>query len=380
MMDPDGRRALSDTDDDRMRDHARKLHESSVFVDGNNQIMTEFAIRKDLGHENVFDDYYAPLLRKGGIDVIDMVVGGNSPCLNNTTDYLTLGALSNMDKLLEEEKDSAEFDICRCHKDIEDALAGGRIAVLMKFEGSRALDGKPDEDDLSLLRTFYRLGLRGVCLVGSARTRVADGPGEDTAGAGLTTFGVKVIEEMNRLGMVVDVAQLTDEGFWDVLEATSKPIVDSHTNTLALCDNPRNISDERILAMGENGGLIGVTFVKGEVKRWATERGEVITFDDVVPHIDHMVGIVGIDHVAIGGDLDDWELVNNVQRCWSPVPGLIENHHIGVPVGSTLIDSPRTVEDYPVITDSLVRHGYSDDDIRKILGLNWLRLYEEVIG
>ena len=366
--------------DARMKDRAKRLHEESVFVDGNNQIMIEFAIRKDLGHENVFDSYYAPLLRKGGIDVIDMVVGGNSPCLNNTTDYLTLGALSNIDKLLEEEKTSETFSICRNHADIERAMAAGRIAVLMKFEGSRALDGKDDEDDLSLLRTFYRLGLRGVCLVGSARTRIADGPGEDTAGAGLTTFGVKVIEEMNRLGMVIDMAQLTDEGFWDVIETTTKPIVDSHTNAFALCDNPRNISDERIKAMGENGGLIGVTFVKGEVKRWSTETGEVVTFDDVAEHLDYMVDLIGIDHVAIGGDLDDWELVDNVHRCWSPVPGLIENHHIGVPKGSTLIDSPHTLDEYSVITESLVRRGYSDDDIRKILGGNWLRIYKEVLG
>jgi membrane dipeptidase len=360
-------------------DRARKLNQESVFVDGHNHMMFEFAIRKALGEENIFDNRYAPALRKAGINVIATTVGANSPCMCNLTDNIEFGSFEQIDMLRIEEEKSDNFKICLNVREIEDTVVKGKIAVLLAFEGARALEGRPDEESLCMLRTFYRLGLRLNCICGGGRTRFADGMGEARADAGLTTFGVKSVEEMNRLGILIDVTHMTDRSFFDIMEISSKPVLVSHIGVQTVCNSPTNLSDERIKAIGDNGGVIGMEMVKTEIKWKAQETGEVVTFDDVIKHIDHIASLIGTDHVGIGLDYDNFDLVHNIHRAMCPAPGSIEGFYTGIPKGDHMLNDPNTVEEAYVIADYLVNKGYSDDDIKKILGGNLMRLFKETL-
>ena len=342
-------------------------------------MMFEFAIRKALGEENIFDNRYAPALRKAGINVIATTVGANSPCMCNLTDHIEFGSFEQIDMLRLEEEKSNNFKICLNAGEIEDTAAKGKIAVLLAFEGARALEGRPDEESLCMLRTFYRLGLRLNCICGGGRTRFADGMGEARAEAGLTTFGVKSVAEMNRLGILIDVTHMTDRSFFDVMEISNRPVLVSHIGVQTVCNSPTNLSDERIKAIGDNDGVIGMEMVKTEIKWQAQETGEVVTFDDVIKHIDHIVSLIGIDHVGIGLDYDNFDLVHNIHRAMCPAPGSIEGFYTGIPRGDHMLNDPNTLEEAYVIADYLVNKGYSDDDIKKILGGNLLRLFKETL-
>ena len=358
---------------------AAELLNESLFVDVHNHIMFEYAIREALGQTEIFDTWYAPLLRKGGINVIATSVGGNSPCVCNLTDNLVHGSLEQIDMLRQAESCSNTFRICNNAVEIEQAVSEGKIAVLLAMEGARALEGLEDEESLVMLRTFYRLGLRVVCIVGGGRTRFGDGMGEDRAQAGLTTFGVKLVQEMNRLGMLVDLTHMTDRTFFDTLEVSNRPVLVSHVGVQTVCPNPNNLSDERILALGENGGVIGMEMVKTEIKWNYQQSNEPVTWDDVIRHIDHIAELVGTDHIGLGLDYDRFPLVDNIHRAMCPGPGSIEGFYTGIPETNHMLDDPKDLSEGYVIAEYLLRHGYSEYDVQKILGGNMMRLFRETL-
>jgi len=186
-----------------------------------------------------------------------------------------------------------------------------------------------------------------VGLVHSLRNQLADGVADRRTGGGLSELGVQAIEELDRLGMIIDVSHLNDDGFWDVLEQTKNPIIASHSNSRTVCNHPRNMTDEMITALAENGGVMGMNFAPSFVHK--TDA----TLEAVIDHIDHIVDLVGPDHVGLGSDYD------------------------GIP------STPRGLEDVtkmPDITRELVKREYSREDIQKILGGNHLRLFKKVIG
>jgi membrane dipeptidase len=201
-----------------MKDRARELHEQAIVVDGHNHIMMELAKRRNRGEKAVFSNYYAPLIRKGGVNVLMENIGGDNTCLTNDSDLFLWGSLWVTDMLWEEAEESSDtMAVCMNCKEIDSALAVGKIAVLLTMEGGRPLEGKPNLETLVGLRTFYRQGLRGLQLVDNGRNRIGDGMGEARTKGGLTNFGISVVKEMNRLGMVIDVAHLTEPGFWDLI-------------------------------------------------------------------------------------------------------------------------------------------------------------------
>lgn len=140
-------------------------------------------------------------------------------------------------------------------RDVKRIQKEGRLACLLAIEGGEALEGK-----LSSLRIFHRLGVRLITLTWNYRNDLASGQLEGEAGGGLSRFGRAVVEEMNRLGMLVDVSHLNEPGFWDVLSCSKDPVIASHSNAQALCPHPRNLSDEQIRALADRGGVIGVNF------------------------------------------------------------------------------------------------------------------------
>jgi len=171
---------------------------------------------------------------------------------------------------------------------------------------------------------------------------------EGPEGGGLSRFGLEVVEEMNRLGMLIDVSHLNEPGFWDVIEASSSPVIASHSNAKALCDHPRNLTDEQIRAIADGGGVIGVNFCTA----FLTSSGAA-TLDDVLNHIDYLVKVGGIETVGLGSDFD----------------GITET-----PIG--LENCSRTL----ILADGLNGRGYSVDAIEKIMGGNLLRLCANVLG
>ncbi|MBI4278086.1 MAG: membrane dipeptidase [Armatimonadetes bacterium] len=226
--------------------------------------------------------------------------------------------------------------------DVVQAKEEGRIAAILGME-----DGAPIAGELGILRIFYRLGLRVICLVWGPRNEIGDGVSRRTdAGEGLTPFGVSLVREMNRLGMVVDVSHLNEKGFWDVIEHSEDPIIASHSNARGLYDHPRNLTDRQLRALAERGGVVGVvfTFLHGDPAS--------VTLATVLDHIDYIVDRVGPDHVGIGSDFDGL----------SSAP-------------------PAGLEDatcFPRITCGLLERGHREEDVQRILGGNFLRVFRAV--
>ena len=282
-----------------------------------------------------------------------------------------------------------DFMFATSAKDIEEAHKNGKIAALMGIEGGHAI-----EDSLRLLRDYYKLGIRYMTLTHSNTNNWADSSGDMTkAGVkhhnGLTNFGKEVVQEMNRLGMMVDISHVADKTFWDTLEVSKAPIFASHSSCRALANAPRNMTDEMIVALAKKGGVVQVNFNCGFLsqkfldaqpaesprlearfkqetagKKLSEPEGDIVydrlrkemgltraKLSDLVDHIDHIKKIAGIEAIGIGSDY-------NGVTC--------------VPEGMD------DVSKYPVLTRALLEKGYSAEDIRKIYGGNFLRVMRAV--
>ena len=175
---------------------------------------------------------------------------------------------------------------------------------------------------------------------------MADGSGEPNPG-GLTTFGRTVIEEMNRLGMIIDVSHLADPGFWDVLELSKAPVIASHSNAREICNHPRNLTDEQIRALIKSGGVMGLTFVDF----FTVKEERTVWIDDLLRHLDHVCALGGVDHVAFGSDFD------------------------GIP--NTFGDLTSAGNYTQLLEDLLMR--YKEAEVMKFVHGNWLRVFGNVL-
>lgn len=252
-----------------------------------------------------------------------------------------------LDKYLQEHKkmQAAGLDVLmvKTKADAADVL-NHKAATLLAIEEGGAIDGS-----LEALRCLYELGVRAMTLTWSNRNDIADGVNEESSGGGLTVFGRKVVAEMNKLGMLVDVSHIAPAGFWDVIEASTKPIIATHSNAKALCLHPRNMDDKQILAMNENDGLIGITFAG----QFLEEDYNKACIDSVYRHIDYMLNLMGNDdHVGFGSDFDGI----------SHPPYNIHG-----------------VQDYKPLVEYLLSKGYSDATIEKITHKNVLNLLQKVL-
>ncbi|MPW39736.1 membrane dipeptidase [Thermococcus sp. 101 C5] len=198
-----------------------------------------------------------------------------------------LEVLNNLHKDVIE---SPSFELVTSVKDMRNAIKNGKVALWLGLEG-----GEPIENSLDLLEVFYALGLRVLTLTWSLRNAIGDGVFERTKG-GLTNFGIEVLGKAEELGIVVDVSHLNEQGFWDVIETTSFPIIASHSNAYSLCPNPRNLKDDQIKAIAESGGVIGVNAIPSFVDK------ENPTLDKLVAHIEYIADLAGYEHVGLGFD------------------------------------------------------------------------------
>lgn len=268
-----------------------------------------------------------------------------------------------------------DMEMAYSAEDVERIVKAGKIASLIGIEGGVAI-----ENDLAQLRAFARLGARYMTLTHNSTLDWADAATDAPKHGGLTPFGERVVREMNRLGMLVDISHVSPETMGDVLQVSRSPVIASHSSAYAIAPHPRNVPDEILKQIPKNGGVIMVNFFSGfivpEYARKMTEtRAELKakygdpkelskafeasfkanklprgTISDVVDHIDHIVKIAGIDRVGIGSDFDGI-------TAW--------------PVGL------EDVSSYPRLTEELLKRGYSEGDVHKILGGNVLRAFRE---
>lgn len=226
-------------------------------------------------------------------------------------------------------------------EDLHESVLKGRNGAILFVEGAHAL-----EESLVQLRTWYRLGVRGMTLTWNHGNAVADGSGETNPG-GVTGFGRQVVAEMNRLGMMIDVSHLADPGFWDVMELSSAPVIASHSNARQLCDHPRNLTDDQIRALIAKDSVMGLTFVDF----FTVKEKRTVWIDDLLRHLDHVCALGGADHVAFGSDFDGITQTFGDLTC---------------------------AGDYPLLLEALLKR-YKEEEVMKFVQGNWLRVFGNVL-
>ncbi len=226
-------------------------------------------------------------------------------------------------------------------QDIDLAIENNRVGAMLTVEGGEILEGK-----LLNLRILYQLGVRAMTLTWNYRNEIADGALETCSNGGLSLFGHEVVKEMNRLGMIIDVSHLSEKGFYDVLEASKRPIAATHSNAWSIQPHRRNLKDEQIQLLAERRGIIGINFCPTFLSQNSA------SLSDILRHIEYISALVGVDIIGIGADFD------------------------GIEETPTDIQGPQ---DYDKIINALLQLNYSEGDVRKIAFENYKRLINEVL-
>jgi len=274
--------------------------------------------------------------------------------------------LEEIDYVFSEEIESGgKFVVAKSGTQIEEARSNDRFAILMGLEGGKAIEGS-----LEALRCLYRLGVRSMGLTHNVRNQIADGAGVKQ-NYGLTDFGKSVVEETDKLHMVLDLVHLSERGFYDAIETTRSTPIISHSGCRDL--NPfdhgkvpwRNVTDKQIEKLGDKGGVMGIAFLKAFV----SEKDES-TVDDIILHLEHVVKLIGIDHVGIGPDFIDYGLPENQLL-------LGEKDPLGTELDTKGVENITKI---PYFTAALMKRGYSEEEISRILGSNFLRVFKKILG
>ena len=367
-------------------DAARALHFRSIVIDTHADTTQRLIYDDfDLGERHADGSIDIPRMREGGVGAIFLAIWVPGTVVGPDAVRRALEQIAAIRRQVE--LHTADLSLARTADEIRRAREAGRIALLMGVEGGHMMNG-----DLDVLRQFASLGVSYVTLTHTRNTDWADASTDKPAHNGLSEFGKQVVAEMNRLGIIVDVSHISDKAFQDVLEVSRAPVLASHSSCRALCDAPRNLSDEMLEALAAKAGLVQINFhmgfisphfreaekaqpelgrqIEGEVSRRCGENmacrllesdriirtlvgeGKLprVEWTKIVRHIDHAVKIAGIDHVGLGSDFDGAEMPYGME------------------------DASRL----PRITDALLRKGYSEGDVQKILGGNMLRLMQDV--
>jgi membrane dipeptidase len=257
--------------------------------------------------------------------------------------HVTITTMANLFRL--EAESEGQLQVVRTVEQLSACLDNGVLAAVLHFEGAEAID-----PDLDALLVFYQAGLRSLGIVWSRPNAFGHGvpfdfPRSPDTGPGLTPAGQALVGACNELGIVVDVSHLNEKGFWDVARLSDAPLVATHSGAHAVCPSARNLTGAQLDAIGESGGLVGVNFHVGFIR--ADGRDEPDTpISDIVRHIDHIAGRIGIEHVALGSDFDGADMPLEL----GDVTGL------------------------PKLMSALRSRGYGEADLAKIAHQNWLRI------
>lgn len=367
---------------------ADKIHSSILTLDTHCDTPMEFAEGNyDLGQEHKEGCVDFPRMIKGGLHAeFFAVFTAQGPRNDSTFNKVHDEAITILNEIHKNvEKNSSVAEIASTADDGYRIKREGKIAAYIGIE-----NGYPIGRDISRIRQYYNLGARYITLAHTKNNDICDSS-TDPKGPennGLSSFGSEVVKEMNRLGMMVDVSHISDKSFYDVLKVTKAPVIASHSSCRALCGSPRNLSDDMLVALRENGGVIQICILSSylktpepnpemesrlnELRKKYGEYGtlpdslkkvvrkeyndiqsryeKLATVKDIVDHIDHVVQVIGIDYVGIGSDFD----------------------------GGGGVEGCRTAAEVKNITMELLRRGYSKSDIKKIWGANFMRVFRKV--
>jgi membrane dipeptidase len=380
--------------DAALRLRADRIHRQSIVIDTHNDITSpliddgfDLAMRGDDPSAKIKTHTDLRRMKAGGLGAEFFAVYVGKEFVNKKSAEgggAARRALDVIDVVLEQVRRHPEsLEAASTVADIRRIAKSGKIAALMGIEGGHAI-----EDSLHTLRMFYKLGVRYMTLTHTNTNDWADSEGDlNNSGVnhhnGLTEFGRQVIREMNRIGMMVDISHVADKTFYDVIATTRAPVIASHSSARAIANHPRNMSDDMLRELAKNGGVVMVNFydgfldprkaelalrartmedelkvkypndpkrVQAEIDAWrnANDPGKT-PLSVLMDHIDHIAKVAGIDHIGIGSDFDGVPLT-------------------GLPVGM------EDISKLPTLTYELMKRGYSDTDIKKILGENLLRV------
>ena len=319
------------------------LHTEALYLDAAVPLVTPRTLKT-----------YLPDLRRGGVDAILTTVASLEDC------RYAVGVLAGWHRLAH----GGQFPIrlATTVADFREAKRSGELAVGLHFQG-----GNPFESDLDLIDAFHALGVRVVQLTYNARNFIGDGCLEE-GNAGLSQFGHKVVRRLEERKIVVDVSHVGERTSLEAIAAASAPVVATHANARRVCDSPRNLSDEQIRAIAASGGVIGLCGFPAFVSPDSPP-----SLDQLLDHADYISNLVGPRHVGLGLDFavedeGDYEYYGYDPRYY-PIPPW---------TWPTGLDG--FFRDAPNITAGLKRRGYGDDEVRGILGENFLRVFEQVWG
>jgi membrane dipeptidase len=371
--------------DSQLWEKAMKIHQAAIVIDTHcdtPMLMLDKGL--DIGQQTDKSDLDLIRMKEGGLDAVFFAAFVANDLDQKGPAEKALEMIDEIYRQVEKYPDLAKLAFSA--QDIRTIHGQGKRAILLGIE-----NGGPLQGSLRLLRDFYRLGVRYITLTHNDNNDICDSATAQTPKwNGVSPFGKEVIKEMNRLGMLIDVSHISDKAFQDVLEISEAPVFASHSSTRSLCSAERNLTDDMIRALAKKGGVIQVTFcsffVDQEYKNKASENEKVIEpemkklkekykdnpegfwneaivlwkkaappapkIEKFIDHINHVVKLVGVDHVGLGSDYDGAG---------------------SYPVGL------ENVSGFPLITYHLLKRGYSEEDIKKILGGNFLRVFDKVI-
>jgi membrane dipeptidase len=365
---------------------ARKLHFSSIVVDTHDDTTQRFLDGKfDLGARNSAGSIDIPRMREGGLGAIFFSIW--IPSKITGTEAVNR-ALAQIEAVREQVRTHPkDLALATTAAEVREAHKQAKIAALIGVEGGHMINS-----DLDVLRKFASLGVRYMTLTHSGNDEWADSSTDKPARNGLTDFGKDVVREMNRLGVMVDISHVSDKTFYDALEVSKAPLFASHSSCRAICDAARNMTDQMIKDLAAKGGVIQINYhvgflsqefrnaekahpeweqaIAAEIKkrcgdneacqliegdhitREYVEQGKLprVVWTKIIEHIDHAVKVAGVDHVGLGSDFD----------------------------GANMPYGMEDAGKLPKITEALLKKGYSERDVRKILGENTLRVMTEV--
>jgi membrane dipeptidase len=371
----------------QVSDRAKQLHDRAIVVDSHDDTTQRLVDDKTFKIEarDPKGNIDIPRMREGGLDALFFSIWVPSEV---TGPPAVKKAMDQIDAVREAARlHPNDFLLATTAVDVRRAVAERKIAALMGMEGGHMID-----DDMRLLRNYAALGVRYLTLTHFKNNNWADSSTDTPAHNGLTAFGKDVVRELNRLGVMVDISHVADKTFYDALAVTTAPVIASHSSCRAIANHPRNMTDDMLRALAKNGGVVMINYhagflseefrvasekksgnivakmaamskkcggneacttMEGErIDREAMMSGELpkVGWEKIIEHIDHAVKVAGADHVGLGSDFD----------------------------GATMPIGMEDASKLPKITDALLKKGYSEGDVQKILGGNILRVMEQV--
>ncbi len=332
------------------------IHQSVIFEA--HRDCYELLYRLGQGADNPLRDDIVPRLRKGDVDVVLYAVGGDSIAHSGGRDKKLLATIETISAFAKAANDpTTGARVIRSASELSDT-PDGKVGFIFHLEG-----GSPLEGSLPALEALFELGVRSIQPTWNVRNELGDGVKERATGSGLTQFGIAAVQAMEGLGIAIDLAHISEAGFWSVVENTTKPLIVSHSNAKAVHDHPRNVSDDQIKAIAERGGVIGVNTIPYFVD------DNSFTIDRLIDHVEHMVELVGVEHVGMGGDYvkSDGPRSGREAHLHDPTKQVPEIEGLG------------ESDELGNFTAALIRRGVNDDDIKAILGGNFVRVFRELL-